>query len=216
VLPNGTNMPKRRPDEASAWRSGSPVHLVSVGRVAREKNLPLLLEAVELLVNEDHLDVELEIVGDGPDWDRVLQHIEQRGLGSRVRMIGRRSGEDLVEAYDRADIFVMTSSSESFGMVLVEAMARGIPVIAPDIAGVRDVVIDGETGLLVDHSAESIRGAVQRILGDPELRDGLIAGARAQSGQYEWAAVARQCVQLYEEVLSTPAGQTGRSLAPAG
>jgi glycosyltransferase involved in cell wall biosynthesis len=214
VLANGTNMPKRGDGEASSWKHGSPVHLVSVGRVAREKNLPLLLEAVELLVNEDNLDVQLEIVGDGPDWDRVHQHIEERGLGARVQMIGRRSGNDLVEAYDRADIFVMTSSSESFGMVLVEAMARGIPVVAPDIPGVRDVVIDGVTGLLIDHSAESIRGAVLRILEDPTQREALIAGARAQSGQYEWAAIAQHCVELYEEVLRSTGDDSHLPLAP--
>ena len=98
-------------------------------------------------MDHEQLDLQLEIVGDGPARDAVARHIEDRGLGSRVHLMGRRGGEDLVEAYDRADIFVMTSLSESFGTVLVEAMARGVPVIAPDISGVRDVVIDGEAGL---------------------------------------------------------------------
>jgi glycosyltransferase involved in cell wall biosynthesis len=206
VLPNGTHMPKREPRDASPWTSGSPVHLVRVGRVDPEKNVPLLLDAVELLVNKDHLDVDLEVVGDGTDWDRVLQHIERLGIGSHVRMVGRLSGSDLVDAYDRGDIFIMTSLTESFGLVLVEAMARGVPVIAPDIPGVRDVVIDEVTGLLVDYSADSLRHAVLRILQEPGLREKLVRGAREQSDRYEWPAIARQCAQLYEDALSAPKG----------
>ncbi len=91
------------------------MQLLSVGRVAREKNLPLLIDAVRMLVEEEQLDMQLEIVGEGPAWDEVARHIKNCGLESRVHLAGRRTGSDLVEAYDRADVFVMTSRSESFG-----------------------------------------------------------------------------------------------------
>ena len=194
-------MASREPLPARRWTSDSPIRLLSVGRVAPEKNLPLLIDAVDALINVDHLDVELEIVGDGPAWNRVAQHIVNRGLTSRVHLVGRRAGDQLVASYDRADIFVMTSLSESFGMVLVEAMARGVPVIAPDITGVRDVVIDGSTGLLVDHSVASICDAILRLVRTPGLREKVVAGARLQSPRYSWPTIARQCAGMYEELL---------------
>jgi glycosyltransferase involved in cell wall biosynthesis len=202
VLSNGTNMATREGDERAETGPPHPVRLVSVGRLAKEKNLPLLIDAVGALVDKEHLDLQLEIVGDGPAREVVAKHIEDRGLGSRVHLAGRRGGDELIASYDRADIFVMTSLSESFGTVLVEAMARGVPVIAPDISGVRDVVLDGQTGLLVDHRVESVSDAIVRVLREPGLRDHLIEGARAQAHRYEWPQIATQCADLYEEVLA--------------
>ena len=203
VLPNGTNMPEREPNDTPTQTSASKVRLLSVGRVSKEKNLTLLIDAMNVLVNEERIDIELEIVGDGPDRDQVTRYAMDHGLASRVHMTGRLDGVDLIDAYDRADIFVMTSVSDSFGMVLIEAMARGIPTIAPDIVGVRDVVIDEMTGLLVEHSANAITEAVLRILREPGLRDRLLNGAREQRDQYEWPRIARACGALYEEVLQS-------------
>lgn len=203
VLPNGTDMPNRELDEIPTRSSDSPIRLLSVGRVTKAKNLPLLIDAVGLLVNQEHLDLELEIVGSGPASDEIAQYIADHGLVSRIHMAGRRDGADLIEAYDRADIFVMTSLSDSFGMVLVEAMARGVPTIAPDMVGIRDVVIHQTTGLLVEHRAEAISDAVVRILREPGLREDLIAGARTQCHRFEWPQIAQMCAGLYEEVLQT-------------
>jgi glycosyltransferase involved in cell wall biosynthesis len=201
VLSNGTHMERREPHALAPLAPDGPVRLVSVGRVAKEKNLPLLIDAVDVLVNRDHLDVDLEIVGDGPAVGEVAEHIRAKGLESRIHLVGRRGGPDLAATYDRADLFVMTSLSESFGTVLVEAMARGVPVIAPDISGVRDVVVDGETGLLVEHTVDSLGDAIVRMVREPGLRQRLTAGARARSHRYEWPEIARHCVTLYDEVL---------------
>ena len=203
VLPYGTNMETRAVDEAASPPSGGPVHAVTVGRLAVEKNVPLLVDSIAALVERDHLDVQLEIVGEGPTLGEVAERIAQHGLESRVRLVGRLDGSALVAAYDRADLFVMTSLSESFGIVLIEAMARGVPVIAPDIPGVRDVVIDGTTGLLVDHTVDSVRAAVFRVVDDTELRRRIVEGARSHATQYSWPKIARRCAALYEEVLSS-------------
>jgi glycosyltransferase involved in cell wall biosynthesis len=204
VLSNGTNMAKRDVDETPTGPLGTTVRLVTVGRIAREKNVPLLIDAVRSLVDSDHLDLQVEVVGDGPARDEVAQHIRDTGLEDRVSLVGRRSGDDLAASYDAADIFVMTSLSESFGTVLVEAMARGVPVIAPDISGVRDVVVDGETGLLVDHTVASLRRAILRLVTEPDLRDHLVKGARAQAHRYEWPEIAVECGALYREILGAP------------
>jgi glycosyltransferase involved in cell wall biosynthesis len=216
VLPNGTHMPTREVDETSPWTPERPVRLLSVGRVAREKNLPLLIDTVQTLVQQGGLDVDLEIVGDGPAWEEVSRHVEACGLESRVHLTGRKTGSDLIEAYDRADMFVMTSRSESFGMVLIEAMARGIPVIAPDITGVVDIVVNNMTGLLIDDRVASLADAIRRILTEPGLRDRLVNGARKEFRRYEWPAIARQCAQYYGELLPAAEGLAIRQPSDVG
>jgi glycosyltransferase involved in cell wall biosynthesis len=203
VLPYGTNVETRPTDRVASLPASGPVRVVTVGRLATEKNVPLLVDSIAALVDQDHLDVQLEIVGEGPTRTEVAERIEQHGLGSRVHLIGRLDGSDLIAAYDRADLFVMTSLSESFGIVLIEAMARGVPVIAPDIAGVRDVVMDGVNGLLVDHTVDSVRAAVLHVVNDADLRQRLVDGARSHATGYRWPAIARRCAAFYEEALSS-------------
>ncbi len=123
VLPYGTLMETREMETREAGRpvqapSSTRIRLLTVGRMAREKNLPLLIDAVGALVDEDHLDVELDVVGDGPAREEVARHITDHGLGSRVHLVGRRDGSALVESYDSCDLFAMTSLVDSFGIVL--------------------------------------------------------------------------------------------------
>jgi glycosyltransferase involved in cell wall biosynthesis len=204
VLPYGTLMETRVAGHPVQAPGGTRIRLLTVGRMAREKNLPLLIDTVGALVDGDHLDVELEVVGDGPVREELARHITDHGLGSRVHLVGRRDGSALVESYDGCDIFAMTSLVDSFGIVLIEAMARGVPVIAPDIVGVRDVVIDGVNGLLVEHTVESVRAAVLRVLFEPGLREHLIAGALTHASRYQWPEIARQYLRLCREARVIP------------
>jgi glycosyltransferase involved in cell wall biosynthesis len=206
VLPNGTQMTQRGTTALRSLPAVGPVRLVNVGRIAREKNHTLLIDAVEHLVTQVQLDVELEIVGDGPVFDEVADYIRQRGLEARIHMSGYRVGEELLDSYDRADIFVLTSSSESFGMVAIEAMARRIPVVAPNITGISDVVIDGISGLLTDNTVATVSDAVLRLVRQPGLRESLVEGATTQCLRYEWPEIARQCASLYREVLGPSEG----------
>jgi glycosyltransferase involved in cell wall biosynthesis len=200
VLPYGTLMETRDPGPELVRPLGDTrIRMLTVGRIAREKNLPLLIDAVGVLAEKDHLDLELDVVGDGPDREEVARHIAELDLESRVHLVGPLYGSALVESYDGSDIFAMTSLVDSFGIVLIEAMARGLPVIAPNIVGVRDVVIDGVNGLLVEHNVESVRAAVLRILFEPGLREHLVAGALTHAARYQWPEAARQYVRLCRE-----------------
>jgi glycosyltransferase involved in cell wall biosynthesis len=206
VLPYGTRMERREAAVGASTPTGRPVRLLTVGRMAVEKNVALLVDTFASLLGPGGLDVELEIVGDGPTRDEVASQIRTLGLERKVHLAGRLDGTDLVDAYDRADLFVMTSLVDSFGIVLIEAMARGLPVIAPDIPGVRDVVRDGYCGLLVDHSVASVGDAVRRVLTEPGLREHLVEGALAHSAGFRWPEIARQHLSLYAQVVEGAAG----------
>ena len=121
-----------------------------VGRLAPEKNLEYLAEAVA-----DCLRVMkgvFLVAGKGPSGEKIRRIFAARNLDNRLFLVGEQSGQDLVDAYHAMDIFVFSSKSETQGMVLVEAMAAGIPVIALDAPGAREVVRDGFNGRLLEES----------------------------------------------------------------
>jgi glycosyltransferase involved in cell wall biosynthesis len=202
VIPYGSLMERRTDREVGPIPDDRPLRLLTVGRMAAEKNVALLVDSVAALVERDGLDVELMIVGDGPTRDAVDTQVRRLGLGSRVQLAGRLDGADLVGAYDRADLFVMTSLVDSFGIVLIEAMARALPVIAPNIPGVRDVVLDGTCGLLIEHTVESVGAAVRRVVAEPGLYEHLVTGALEYSAEFEWPATVRRYGEYYREVLA--------------
>lgn len=147
---------------------GPPPVLLYVGRIAREKNLEAFLDL--------QLDGRKVVIGDGP----YLPHLRSRYAD--VTFTGMKSGEDLACCYASADAFVFPSRSETFGLVLLEAMASGVPVAAYPVTGPIDVVIDGVNGF-VD---EDLGRAATRALSVER------AGIRASAQRYAWRAVASQ------------------------
>src|SRR5213078_983333 len=125
-----------------------------------------------------------------------------RGVGD-VFFAGRVSDEDKARFYKTADIFVAPSTGqESFGIVLLEAMAAGRAVIASDIHGYKRVVQRNVTGLLVEpKDPDAIAGALERLVCDPTLRERLGQAGAKRAPEYDWSHVTAQLVELYEEVI---------------
>jgi 1,2-diacylglycerol 3-alpha-glucosyltransferase len=119
-----------------------------VGRLAAEKNLRFLTEAVALLL-ERKPEAWFLVVGDGPLRDEIRRECSRRGVADRLRMAGVLDGPALADAYAAMDLFAFASHSETQGLVLAEAMAAGVPVVALDASGARDVVDDGRNGRLL-------------------------------------------------------------------
>ncbi len=164
------------PLRAKGFELHEPVRLLSVGRLDREKGLNFLIEAVEELIKEKRLNVVLQIVGKGfkvEEERRLRQEVKKRDLTRDIRFLGHTAhGPELFRLYRESDIFILPSlSGEGFPQTLFEAMAYRIPIIATKVAGIPNVIEDGENGLLVEPASPSgICEAVQRIVGDPELR----------------------------------------------
>ena len=175
---------------APATDPPEPGSLAFVGRLSSEKNLHPLLEALSGLDG-----ASLTLVGDGP----LRSELESRAeaLGVEARFLGRVSHKRLPAILTRSEAFVLPSLYEGHPKAAIEAMACGLPVIGTDVPGIRDLVRDGETGVLSGTGAEELRGAVERVLGDPGLRErlGREACAAAQELSLE------RIVDLEEEVL---------------
>lgn len=162
-----------------------------VGRLAPEKGLERLTELAELP------DVRVVLVGDGPSRTRL-----EKLLPSAV-FLGYRQGAELADAYAALDVFVHTGIHETFGQTLQEAMAGGLPVVAPAAGGPLDIVRPGVTGLLFDpERAGSLRESVGGLAADPAMRDRMGRHGRSEVEQRSWAVVVDELIGHYADVLA--------------
>jgi phosphatidyl-myo-inositol alpha-mannosyltransferase len=198
VLPNGIDLESFRGVDPAAQPPGA--RLLFVGRLDARKGFPVMIRAFAGLA--DRLpDVSLVVVGDGRDRDAVLSLAPD--VRRRVTMLGATPRADVLACYAAADIFIgPATGSESFGIVLLEAMAAGLPVVASDIAGYRDVVRHDVEGLLVPPGdAAALGSAAARILADPTLAARLARAGRARARDFSWDTLVARVETRYEEAM---------------
>jgi glycosyltransferase involved in cell wall biosynthesis len=165
-----------------------------VGRLSHEKNLEMLAHAFLALDDCAHL----VIVGDGPARGDLVRLL----AGHPVTFTGYLRGVDLATAYASADIFAFPSLTETFGQVVLEAMASGLPVIGFDAEGVRDLVEDRRTGRLIPRGdSASYAAALRALAASPELRQRLGEGARESARRRVWSRVMDDLVAQYAQVI---------------
>lgn len=167
-------LPTVRREAAS---EGRRLRVLSVGRLSLEKAQVGLVEAIAILIRRG-LDVELEIVGEGPERGRLEERIRSLGLDERCRLSGAMSESAVFERLQSADVFALSSLIEGLPVSLMEAMALGVPVVAPRLAGIPELVEEGQTGLLF-HPAdwEGLAECLTRLLEDAPLRSKLVENA---------------------------------------
>ncbi len=157
---------------------GSGLALLCVGRLVPEKGQHVLLEAVAALRERGH-DASVTLVGQGPTADALARQAERLGLDGHVRLLGAVAPEDVRALYDEHDAFCLSSFAEGVPIVLMEAMASGLPVVSTRIAGIPELIESGVSGLLVrPGSVADLVDALDRLR-DPAERRRLATGARA-------------------------------------
>ncbi|MFC6631771.1 glycosyltransferase [Microbulbifer taiwanensis] len=173
-----------------------------LGRLAPEKNLEFLAAAVAEFM-QGHPDVHFLLVGSGPTGTQIGNLFASRGLGARLHMSGTLRGEEQRDAYCAMDGFVFASTSETQGMVLTEAMAAGVPVIALDANGTREVVRDGGNGrLLKREDRADFAAALQWLYKLPQSRRRqLTVEARRTAEDFSMENCAGRALELYEPLL---------------
>jgi len=188
--------------------AGGPL-LLFVGRIQPLKGVDI---AVRALAEVDDPGATLMIVGgaSGSDGDeevsRVRQLISDLDLDGRVEFVAPQPHYALSTYYRAADVLVMPSRSESFGLVALEAAACGIPVVAAAVGGLRTLVRDGVTGYLIeDRDPAQYASAINRILGDPVHQAALGAAASTRAGRYPWSGLASRLRRIYVSLVGTNA-----------
>jgi glycosyltransferase involved in cell wall biosynthesis len=211
VLPTGIEMERcAQGDRARLRRElglapDAPI-LVHVGRLAQEKNLAYLVRACLLALREEPR-AHLVIAGDGKIREDLERLAAEAGeAGRRVHFLGVRTGLDLIDVYCAGNLFVFTSKTETQGMVVAEALSTGMPAIALDADGIRDIVRDGENGRLLPGGAgeAEFARAVLDALNDPEALVRWHAGALATARELDMPLLARRLHELYASLKLLP------------
>lgn len=178
--------------------AGAEVLLLYVGRLAPEKRLGLLMEAFVRLRHGQGGRVALVLVGDGP----MRKELEARGE-TDVFFAGYRTGAALAAAYASGDIFAFPSDTETFGNVVVEAMASGLPVVGVNRGGVRDIIQEGETGFLVPPGDPvAFSEALAALVRDARMRARMGTCARRDAESRSWPRILDGVIEHYREALS--------------
>jgi colanic acid/amylovoran biosynthesis glycosyltransferase len=174
--------------------------IISVGRLAPAKGTLILLHACKELLHRG-VRIRLRLVGDGPDRKRLESAAQTLGISEHVIFEGARSHERVLELYRNADIFALASFAEGIPVVLMEAMALGIPCVSTRITGIPELIEDGISGLLVPAAdQEALAEALGRLVEDPDLcaRIGLAARAKVVK-DYNSLLNIRRVKALFEE-----------------
>lgn len=208
VIPPGVDHTVFFPDDQLVARRALGLHvegplLLFVGRIQPLKGIDLALECLAALSTP----ATLVVVG-GPsgvdgaaEVGRLRELADRLGVADRVCWVDPQPHEALADWYRAADVCLVPSRTESFGLVALEAAACGTPVVAADVGGLRSLVADGLTGYLVSpRTAEAFAEPVDRLLGDPALAEAIGVHAAARSGGYTWNMTAARLRRLYADV----------------
>lgn len=224
ALSNGVNLSNFKPGRPSAkvlkkygLEAGRP-RVLYVGRVDPEKSIGNVVKAFarmrQVVMNADAggrltkaqreklLETELTIVGDGIDMEYLRRLARELGLAKRVKFTGKILPPDLTEVYQSGSLFATASETETQGIVLIEAAATGLPLIAVDAGAVAEVCRDGENGFLCrPGDVEGISEAMRRILSDDELRKRFARHSLEISKRHDLERTLGRFVEIYEEAI---------------
>ncbi len=177
----------------------------NLSALADHKDYPTFLRTARLLLDAG-LDAHFVIAGKGPEEEKIRQLIAGMQLQERVHLLGFR--KDVEEVMLSLDLFLMTSSTEGLGTIIIDAFAAAVPVVATRAGGIPEAITDGVNGLLCPvGDAEALKEAVLRIFGNPDLARRLIGNALERAGEFSFRATAQKTLAIYREVLQEESGR---------
>ncbi len=210
IIPSGVQKPYVRPNARKTIRerlglSPETPLLLYLGRLGPEKRIDLILESVALLrqsdLPESAKSFRVVFVGDGQCRTDLEVQARELGIESRITFAGIVPHAEVGDWYAASDVFVLPSNCETQGMVLIEAMAMGLPCITINHGGACEMVANGETGFLVNHTCHSLAKAIQRLLAEPELRRQFGEAGRIRAERYTPEAMASKVLEVYAKAI---------------
>lgn len=210
VIPTGIHLEEFQGGDGARFRTvhgiddGRPT-LVTVSRLAREKNIGFLVEVVARL-RDTFPSLLFIVAGEGPDAARLQALVAERGLGDNVRFFGNldRRGA-LLDCYRAGDVFVFASPTETQGLVLLEALALGVPVVSTAVMGTASVLAGVQGAVVAPEDPAAFAEAVAGLLGDPERRLALSAAGPTDAAAWGAAALVGRVEELYLRLAATTA-----------
>lgn len=194
LIPNGTYF---TPGKKIKEKVHKPLRLFFVGRLSKQKNIPLLLNSVALIINKYKIPAILKIAGDGEEKKEVIKLISNLKIKKYVSLLGTVTPKDVQKWQRWADISLVTSRSEAFGTVVTEAMASGTPVVSTNIFSVRNIVNNGYNGFLVKDDPNEMALVIKKLVDNTKIYKSVIKNGLKSSNQYRWSTVVDKYEDLY-------------------
>jgi glycosyltransferase involved in cell wall biosynthesis len=204
VIPTGTDLkPFLRADgktvrQSKGWQDDKV--LISIGRLAREKNWETLLRAAAQVYTQ-HPTLRLVLIGDGPDKQTLELLAAELGIAERVTFTGEVPFDEIPAYLKAADMFGFASVTETQGLVTIEAMAAGLPVVVVDGSGSHDIVDNGKEGFLVDNDPNALASAINQMLSNPEQMKQFSVKALKKARIFDANRLGKQMVKVYEQAI---------------
>ena len=183
--------------------------ILFAGRIQPLKGVDVAIQALAIMRTPN---ARVVVVGGASgsggemEMDRLARLTIELGVADRVHFIPPQPRNQLVAFYQAADVVVMPSRSETFGLVAAEAQSCGVPVVAADVGGLSYIIEDGKSGLLIaGHDPADYASAVDRVLSDPELAADLAIGALDHASRFSWETTVNRLLELYEGISANPA-----------
>ncbi len=208
IIPSGVDLARFRPGlPPLPEKDPTRPTILFLGRLDARKGLTVLLRSMPMVIKSVP-GARLVVVGTGPRLAEAKRICHQLGLGQSVIFQGAVTRDDLPRYYCGCDVYCSPAlGGETLGIVLLEAMASGVPVVASDIPGYDETIENSKTGLLVPpDDPAALATALTRVLTDPGLRSRLATAGLARVRQYAWPIVARKTVEYYLELLNRHSG----------
>jgi glycosyltransferase involved in cell wall biosynthesis len=194
TIPNGVNVSRFHSSKCTSKT------IISVGRLHERKGIDKLLESFSKVIQEEP-EAVLKIVGSGEDEARLKSLAKKLKLGSKnVKFLGFVPEKELPGIYSSSSIFVLPSYYEGFGIVLIEAMSAGLPLVSVRTGGATEVIEEGKNGFIVNH--KNIHEALLRLLNDEQLRVRMGRKSRNKvEKEYDWTKIAGQVIKTYDDLV---------------
>jgi len=204
AIPTGVDIRPYQAADGSVIRAargwGNDRVLISIGRLAPEKNWKTLIGAAARALPA-HPTLRLVLIGEGPSQDELKRHAHALGIANRVEFTGRVSFEDIPQYLKAADLFGFASTSETQGLVTMEALAAGLPVVAVNATGTRDVIRHGQEGLMTEDNSAALADAVCRVLQDQALYQNFKAGAQMRAKEFDLTRQSKRLIDVYHQAI---------------
>jgi glycosyltransferase involved in cell wall biosynthesis len=204
VIPTGIDItPFKKADGAqlrSQWGWNEDKIIISAGRLAEEKNWVTLLNAFAI-AQKTQTNIRLVLLGDGPQAEALHQLAGELEIAERVTFVGKVPFEEVPTYLKAADVFAFASVTETQGLVTLEAMAAGLPVVAVDAIGTQDILVNGKQGFLTQNDANDLANGLIKLIENPSLISKFKSAALRASRAYDNKNLARKMLKVYEQAI---------------
>ena len=204
VIPTGIDItPYKKADGAAIraeWNWNDDTVIVSAGRLAEEKNWVTLIEAFAI-AQKVQPNIRLVLLGDGPQAEALRRLAGELEVAEHITFVGKVPFEEVPDYLKAADLFAFASVTETQGLVTLEALAAGLPVVAVDASGTRDILEDGKQGFLTQNDPQDLAVGILKLVEDPSLMGTFKTAALRTSRAYDNKRLARKMLKVYEQAM---------------